>query len=193
MKPSENLKELHIIVEGKKEKAYKCPAGVLTIGIGHTSQEIMPFNEKSVWGEDEINRAWNLDLSAAVEAACNGIKNPVSQGMFDATVDLIFNCGPNCRTYLNMVNTRQNEAAELALLRWIHVSGKASVGLIKRRLADVALFRGLDTWRDIASCNVTSRNINPLNELVAPMGFKVVPDSQRDWAVIQIDRVGNEV
>lgn len=193
MKPSEKLKELHIIVEGKKEKAYKCPAGVLTIGIGHTNKEVMPFNEKSVWTEEEIDKAWHLDVSAAVEAACNSLTNPVSQGMFDATVDLIFNCGSNCRTYLKMVNTLQMDAAELALLKWVHVDGRAMPGLIKRRLADVALFRGLDCWKEIASCNATDRDMSPLNELIKPMGYKVVPDKQAYWSIIRIDRAGNEV
>ena len=85
------------------------------------------------------------------------------------------------------------DAAELALLKWVHVDGRAMPGLIKRRLADVALFRGLDCWKEIASCNATDRDMSPLNELIKPMGYKVVPDKQAYWSIIRIDRAGNEV
>lgn len=193
MKPSNKLRKLHEIMEGKKAKAYKCPAGVLTIGIGHTSQEVMPFTEKTTWTEEEINHAWELDMENTVELANKVITSSISQGMFDATVDLIFNCGSGCRTYLNLVNGLNYDSAEDALLRWIHVDGVAQVGLIKRRFADLALFRGTDDWEEIASCNATAKDIEPLNELIAKMGYKVFPDSHTGWRVAHIDRAGNEV
>ena len=193
MKPSNKLRKLHEIMEGKKAKAYKCPAGVLTIGIGHTSQEVMPFTEKTTWTEEEINHAWELDMENTVELANKVITSSISQGMFDATVDLIFNCGSGCRTYLNLVNGLNYDSAEDALLRWIHVDGVAQVGLIKRRFADLALFRGTDDWEEIAGCNATAKDIEPLNKLIAKMGYKVFPDSHTGWRVAHIDRAGNEV
>lgn len=193
MKPSDKLRKLHEIVEGKKNKAYKCPAGVLTIGIGHTSQSSMPFTEKSVWTEEEINQAWELDVKAAVDHVNSILTKPISQGMFDATVDLVFNCGTGCRTYLKLVGARNYESSEEALLKWIHVNGQAQLGLIKRRFADLALFRNLEKWEQILNCNVTSKDITPLNELIKDMGYQVFPDNHKTWRVAKVDKAGNEV
>lgn len=185
MRVSDTLKKLHEIAEGVEHKAYLCPAGVLTIGIGHTSQEPIAFAKGDEWTDEQIAKAWRYDIAAAEEEANRLLQRSVPQGVFDATVDLIFNCGTGCRTYLQHVNNGNMELAEEALLKWINVSGKVSLGLVKRRFADLALFRGEDDWAKYLTCNATTKNYNALNELIKDKGYKLTPDSNKVFALVK--------
>lgn len=185
MKASDNLKALHSLAEGVSHEAYKCPAGVLTIGIGHTEQKAFPFDNKSKWTDEQINEAWEFDISQAVDEANRRLFTPVSQGVFDATVDLIFNCGTGCRTYLNLVNNRNMDLAADALLQWIHVDGKVSLGLVKRRFADFCLFKGDPSWDKFINCPATSKDIAPLNSLIKQFGYELVPDHTKAFKLVR--------
>ncbi len=183
MKASDNLRKLHEITEGVSEKAYTCPAGVLTIGIGHTEQVKHPFTKDSTWTAEEIAAAWRDDIASAEAEANKRLTRAVAQGIFDAVTDLIFNCGTGCRTFLTHVNNGNKEQAEDALLAWINVSGKAQLGLIKRRFSDLALMRGDPDWARFVNCAATSKNYKALKDLIAQMGWDLVPDAQKNFAL----------
>lgn len=185
MKASDNLKALHSLAEGISHEAYKCQAGVLTIGIGHTEQKVFPFDSKSKWTDEQINEAWEFDISQAVDEANSRLFAPVTQGVFDATVDLIFNCGTGCRTYLSHVNNHNMEQAADALLQWIHVNGKVSLGLVKRRFADYCLLNGDPSWDKFINCRATSKDIAPLNALIKPFGYELVPDPTKAFELVR--------
>lgn len=183
MKASDNLRKLHEITEGVHAEAYICPAGVLTIGIGHTEQVKHPFAKDSKWTPEEISAAWRDDVAWAVEEANRRLTREVTQGIFDAVTDLIFNCGTGCRTFLTHVNNGNKEQAEDSLLKWINVGGKASLGLIKRRFADLALMRGDPDWARFVTCAASSKNYKALKDLVAEMGWVLEPDPQKIFAL----------
>ena len=185
MRVSNTLKKLHEIAEGVEHKAYLCPAGVLTIGIGHTSQEPIPFEKGDEWTDEQIDEAWRYDVAAAEDDANRLLQRSVTQGVFDATVDLIFNCGTGCRTYLQHVNNDNMEQAEDALLKWINVGGKVSLGLVKRRFADLALFRGEDDWEKYLTCNASTKNYSAFNALIKDVGYKLEPDSSKVFKLVK--------
>ena len=74
--------------EGLRLKAYKCPAGVYTIGYGHT-ENVNADSEISELMADQILRK---DLKK-FEQAINDMDLPLLQCEFDALVSFVFNVG----------------------------------------------------------------------------------------------------
>ena len=125
--------------EGCKLDAYKCPAGIWTIGIGHT---------KDVKEGDKITEAQALDLLREditwVENAINDhVKVKINQNQFDALSSFIFNVGAGAfslSTLLKKLNAADYEGAANEFPRWNKASGKELPGLTRRRAAEKALF-----------------------------------------------------
>lgn len=88
MKTSEKGIELIASHEGLQLKAYKCPAGVWTIGYGHT---------RGVKQGDVITKAQALEfLKEDVKDAENAVNKHLlnlNQNQFDALVSFVFNVG----------------------------------------------------------------------------------------------------
>lgn len=101
MRASEKLKnfmkskedEVAFLTGAKTFKSYICPAGKLTIGWGHTGADVRKDQEITREQADEI---FNRDL-AVFESALNREMNKnnvkLTQGQFDALVDLSYNLG----------------------------------------------------------------------------------------------------
>jgi len=90
LKPSQNCINLIKRFEGCKLKAYKCPAGVWTIGYGTIRyQDGKPVKE----GEEiSLYRAETL-LTYEVEKFASQIKVNVNQNQFDSLVSFCYNLG----------------------------------------------------------------------------------------------------
>lgn len=125
--------------EGRELKSYRCSAGVLTIGYGHT---------KGVKEGDEISasEAEQLlveDLTAIADDLNRLVNVPVSEGQYIALLSLAFNIGATAlkkSTLLFHLNHgRYDEAAE-EFDKWIYAGGKVSEGLKRRRAAERELF-----------------------------------------------------
>ena len=88
MKSSELLLNKIIDFEGCKLTAYKCPAGVWTIGVGHT---------KGVKQGQTITEAQAMSLLKGDLLPCENYVNNLgvckTQAEFDAIVDFAFNLG----------------------------------------------------------------------------------------------------
>ena len=123
--------------EGVRLMAYKCPAGVYTIGYGHTRgvQRGMKITEEdaSVYLTADL-----LNSEKAVERYDSVYH--WNQNEFDALVSFTFNCGAaNLRSLLrNGRRNRSQIAATLPLYR--KAGGKVLKGLERRRAAEKALF-----------------------------------------------------
>ena len=139
MKTSQKGIDLIVSFEGLKLKAYKCPAGVWTIGVGHTAgvTEGMEITIK------EAYKLLRMDLELFEAAITKYITVPVNQNQFDAMVSLCFNIGRAAfRTSLVCRATNRKsfvEAAE-AFGNWRSVGGRPLPGLIRRRAAEKALY-----------------------------------------------------
>lgn len=134
-----SAKGLEIIkkYEGLVLTAYKCPAGVWTIGYGHTSGVYagMVINEAKA---EEFLKA---DCSGAERAVNNydGIYN-WTQNQFDALVSFTFNCGAgNLDTLLAGGRRTIAEISEKISL-YNKANGETLAGLVRRRAEEKALF-----------------------------------------------------
>ena len=112
-----------------------------TIGWGATGDGIGPG---TVWTQKECDARLERDVTrhaAEVEAAIGNV--PTTQGQFDALVAFHFNTGAIRRATL----TRKHRAgdysgAEREFGRWNRAGGRVLRGLVRRRAAEAALYRG---------------------------------------------------
>ena len=129
--------------EGCELEAYKCAAGVLTIGYGHT---------KGVTDGMQITKAEADEMLVEELATYEGyvsdaVNNQLDQCMFDALVSWTYNLGPtNLRssTMLKVLNAGEYDEVPAQMKRWNKASGKVLEGLIRRREAESLLFEGKD-------------------------------------------------
>lgn len=118
--------------EGLRLKAYKCPAGVWTIGYGHTRgvTEGMTIDQK-------IADRLLVEDVRPIEAQINALKLNMRQGQFDALVSFIFNLGEGAfnRSTLKKKILAGAKDSEIAaeFKKWNKAGGKVLPGLVKRR------------------------------------------------------------
>lgn len=123
--------------EGCRLEAYKCPAGVWTIGYGHT-KGVKPGMKITVAKADEYLKS---DCKAS-ENAVNKYqkKYNFNQNQFDALVSFTFNCGAgNLKTLLDNGN-RDIDTISKKIPLYNKAAGKELSGLTKRRNSEKALF-----------------------------------------------------
>ena len=123
--------------EGVRLTAYKCPAGVYTIGYGHTRG----VKRGMKITEEEASAYLTADLRNS-EKAVERYDSVYhwNQNEFDALVSFTFNCGAaNLRSLLRNGRRNRSQIAEtLPLYR--KAGGKVLKGLERRRAAEKALF-----------------------------------------------------
>ena len=123
--------------EGLRLTAYKCPAGVYTIGYGHTRgvKRGMKITEE----EASAYLAADLRNSEKAVERYDSVYH-WNQNEFDSLVSFTFNCGAtNLRSLLrNGHRNRSQIVATLPLYR--KAGGKILKGLERRRAAEKALF-----------------------------------------------------
>lgn len=140
MKISKNGLELIMRHEGCRLTAYKCPAGVWTIGYGHTGTDVVAgltitsrraeelLTEDVRWAEEVVNR--------------EGLK--LNQNQFDALVSFVFNVGAgNFRssTLLKMLRVNPDSLnVRTELGKWNKAKGSTLPGLALRRKAEADLY-----------------------------------------------------
>lgn len=123
--------------EGFRKEAYKCPAGVWTIGYGHTSG--VRAGDRCT-GE-QAERWLSLDVLDAERAVDYLVKVPLSETQRGALVSLVFNVGTNIPTLLNKLNILDYKGAAEAFGLYVKAGGKVLSGLVSRRREESDLFR----------------------------------------------------
>lgn len=129
---------------GIKLKAYKCQAGILTIGIGHTGKDVVLGMEISRVEAIELLKS---DLKRFEDVVNKRIKYPIEQNQFDALVSLAFNIGTNAFANSTVVK-RINAGADIkdieeAWKMWRKGGGKVLPILVARRGREIKLYRGV--------------------------------------------------
>jgi lysozyme len=129
--------------EGLSLTAYRCAAGVWTIGYGHT--EGVKIGDRVTGIKAEVMLREDLDDTAARVAHL--LRRPVKQGQFDALVSFAFNVGAGAlesSTLLQRLNAGDIEGAAEEFIRWRYatVNGRKTplMGLERRRRAERRLF-----------------------------------------------------
>jgi lysozyme len=131
--------------EGLRLGSYKCPAGVWTIGYGHTKG----VNQGQVIDQMRADDMLIEDI-APIERLLNSIGINFRQEQFDALVSWIFNLGQGSfknSTILKRImdNADDTEIAD-QIIRWVYASGKILTGLKKRRIAEANMFLGYERY-----------------------------------------------
>jgi len=140
--------------EGLRLKAYKCPAAVWTIGYGHTSAAGNPIvTPDLVITKEEAEETLARDMEQYEEGVHKYVKVDLTQGQFDALVDFAYNAGVGAlqkSTLLKKVNAGKFDEVPAEFMKWTKGGGKELPGLVRRRRAEVKLWRGLDTEKPIS-------------------------------------------
>lgn len=125
--------------EGLRLAAYKCSAGVWTIGYGHTGG----VNPGDIIDEITAESLLRKDVAVSESAVSRLVSVPLNQHQFDALVSFVFNLGAgNFRTstLLKKLNAGDYSGAADEFSRWINAGGKPLPGLARRREAERLLF-----------------------------------------------------
>lgn len=136
-------------------KAYPDPktgGAPWTCGWGST-RDVTP---DTVWTQDEADRNFARDLVDAEMMVTKYVTHEMTQGQFDAFVSIFQNVGPGNKwkdgigrlksgmpsTLLRKFNAGDIGGAETEWVKWISPGSNVSNGLLRRRRAELALFRG---------------------------------------------------
>jgi GH24 family phage-related lysozyme (muramidase) len=126
--------------EGCKLNAYLCPAGVWTIGYGHTagvkSGDTLPSeDEAKALLKDDLKKYAGY-VNKCVEKKL--ITFPLNQNQFDALTSFCYNCG--LKNLETLVTDRDEQTVAEKLLLYVKGGGKVLPGLEKRRKEERELF-----------------------------------------------------
>ncbi|AGC43243.1 hypothetical protein MYSTI_01912 [Myxococcus stipitatus DSM 14675] len=128
--------------EGMRLNAYRCPAGVWTIGYGHTGD----VREGQRITEHQAEAILSVDLDRferGVEFALPGVVALMTENQFSACVSLTFNIGVEAFTQSTLrkkLLAQDWDAAATEFAKWVHAKGVKLPGLVKRRAEEAALF-----------------------------------------------------
>ena len=113
--------------------------GVPTIGWGHTKHVTMDMGPIT---QEEADDFLDDDLDVSEDVVNNAIKVPLTDNQFSALVSLVFNCGPAplSGTLGHKLNAGDYSGAAQEFPKWDHVNKVVSIGLLRRRNAEMALF-----------------------------------------------------
>lgn len=133
--------------EGVRLKSYKCPAGVWTVGVGHTSAAGAPEVKPGMTiTETEALKILRNDLKKFEASIDSMVRVPLKQNQYDALCSFIFNVGAGAfqkSTLLRKLNAGDYAAVPQELMKWTKAGGKELPGLVRRRRAEAAMWRGV--------------------------------------------------
>lgn len=124
-------------------KPYICPAGVLTIGWGHTNHHEPKFDQTARWPQSKCDAVLRGDLSGferRVERLAPEVSLP---HRFDALVSWAYNTGgPESSAVWKYARAGDVAETRIRMSRWNKGGGKVLPGLVRRRDAEALLFEG---------------------------------------------------
>ena len=143
--------------EGVRNRPYRCPALLWTVGVGHVidpTHAAVKYEERKslpipagwdrVLSPGEVDALLAQDLAKferGVARLCPPALN--SQGIFDSLVSFSFNVGlGNLQRSSLRMKTNRGELIEAAdeFLKWTKAAGRVLPGLVKRRMDERAMY-----------------------------------------------------
>lgn len=124
--------------EGCKLEAYRCPAGIWTIGYGHTGD--VKRGDRITQHQAETILKYDLER---FERAVSASAPKANSNQHSAMVSFAFNVGVRAlggSTLLRKFLAGDLRGAADEFSKWTHAAGKELPGLVKRRAAERALF-----------------------------------------------------
>ena len=132
--------------EGCRLTAYPDPGtggAPWTVGVGHTGPDVHPGLVINKAQADALLRQDLARFERGVAALVAG--HATAQGQFDALVSFAFNLGLGAlggSSLLRLHKAGSFDAAAGEFGKWIHAGGRVLPGLVRRRAAEAALYRG---------------------------------------------------
>ena len=142
--------------EGLKQRPYRCPALLWTIGVGHVlypEQAKLPLDQRMgfllkpeddrLFSMEEIDGILANDLQRFERGVESMVRVDLTQGEFDGLVSFSFNCGLGAlqRSTLRAKILRgDKEGAADEFLKYCMAGGKPLKGLQNRRKDERAMF-----------------------------------------------------
>ena len=152
-KNNDNLIKLVTQFEGFFDKAYKCPAGVWTIGYGTTvyinGQKVNPG--ETITREQAYNEM-NHELDEKRKGILKYVKVPLSNNEEQALVSFAYNVGVGAfagSSLLKKLNTGDKLATAKEFDKWVFGGGKKLRGLVRRRESEKRLFLGREDFLNV--------------------------------------------
>lgn len=145
MKASKKCLEMLAHHEGVRQKPYKCPAGLWTVGVGHLigDGKSLPDSWNRTFSLEEVYAILAKDVERFERGVSRYITVPLKQCEFDALVSFSFNLGLGVlqrSTVRSAINRGDKEAAIESLLKYCKAGGKVLKGLENRRKDEATLF-----------------------------------------------------
>jgi lysozyme len=156
MKVSDKAIEVIRHHEGVRNKPYRCPAKLWTVGVGHVlypEQAKLPMDQRDgfaikiedfrTFSSQEIDDILKKDLERFEQGVHTYCPVQLTQGMFDALVSFSFNVGLGTlqRSTLRQKLLRgDKEGAAEEFLKYCIAGGKILKGLQNRRIDERAIF-----------------------------------------------------
>lgn len=139
-------KELIKQFEGCKLKAYLCPAGIPTIGYGHTEglTKADVTNGRTIT-QQQADTLLDIDYAKYEKQVEDSVKTELNENQLGALTSFAYNLGINAlrnSTLMKHINGGDFKQAAGEFERWVRAGGKILPGLVKRRAAERALFEG---------------------------------------------------
>ena len=126
--------------EGCRLDAYRCPAGIPTIGYGATGPDI---RMGMVWTQEQADERLAEDLARFAAGVERLVQVDLTDNQFAAIVSFAFNVGLGAlrdSTLLRKLNAGDYLGAAGQLPRWNKGGGRVLAGLTRRRAAERELF-----------------------------------------------------
>jgi lysozyme len=132
--------------EGCRLAPYRCPAGRPTIGYGHV---VGPDEDFPACGitQAEAEALLAQDAARAAMGLARYLLIGLKQYQFDALTSFVFNVGAGAfarSTLRQVVNRGWHAEVPAQLLHWAYAGGRLQPGLLARRRAEGAMYRGDD-------------------------------------------------
>lgn len=142
--------------EGVRQKPYRCPAKLWTVGVGHVlypeqgklkledrDSFALKIEDSRIFSTEEVDAILKSDLARFERGVAQYCPVPLTQGMFDGLVSFSFNVGLGTlqRSTLRQKLLRgDKEGAAEELLKYCMAGGKILKGLQNRRIDERAIF-----------------------------------------------------
>ncbi|MDE7393546.1 MAG: lysozyme [Muribaculaceae bacterium] len=145
MKASRRIKEKIKEFEGCRLTAYRCPAGVWTIGYGHTGSDVRPGRQID---QQEADRLFEGDIGKFDDELSMWLQvegvGELKQHQYDALVSFAYNVGISALRHSTLLKKLKSgetpEAVATEFARWVNAGGKRSAGLVIRRASEAKIF-----------------------------------------------------
>jgi lysozyme len=142
--------------EGVRQKPYRCPAALWTVGVGHVlypKQGALPIDKRGavelapednrVFSMEEVDGILKSDLQRFERGVATYCPVALTQGQFDALVSFAFNVGLGTlqrSTLRQKILRGDTDGAAEEFLKYCMAGGKILRGLQNRRKDEQAMF-----------------------------------------------------